>query len=182
MVAFISDKIVFSHFVQAVLVNEANSTEIKKLYKFNYLRVVADEVEVQTEINSSNDFSYVFKFIVEDVVKGKLDLGGTTLANLRIGMLGNFGVCVLLNDLDIESETYRSYQISNFKTDLIEEVGNKILNEDRQIEEEQTCCVCLDEFPKMAFVCKTCNEGTVCKKCAKNLKGVRSCPVCRTHK
>ena len=48
--------------------------------------------------------------------------------------------------------------------------------------EEQTCCVCLDEFPKMAFVCKTCNEGTVCKKCAKNLKGVRSCPVCRTHK
>jgi hypothetical protein len=53
-------------------------------------------------------------------------------------------------------------------------------SESEEEEEKQTCCVCLDDFSKMSFCCETCKEGLVCKKCVKKLKGVSSCPVCRT--
>ena len=53
---------------------------------------------------------------------------------------------------------------------LVEEPEKKIFE----------CCVCLEEVEKCSFHCKICNAGKICKGCVRTMKGVKSCPVCRT--
>ena len=45
---------------------------------------------------------------------------------------------------------------------------------------ELNCCICFDDFEKVSYKCRTCNEGIVCKGCCKKMKGVKRCPICRS--
>lgn len=42
------------------------------------------------------------------------------------------------------------------------------------------CCICMEDFSKVSYKCRTCNEGIVCKGCCKKMKGVKRCPICRS--
>jgi len=46
--------------------------------------------------------------------------------------------------------------------------------------EKEECCICLDDFDKCAWHCGTCKAGLICKGCKTKMKGIISCPVCRT--
>lgn len=60
---------------------------------------------------------------------------------------------------------------------LVEELKKKPKPKPEPKKEE--CCICLEEC-KISWRCKTCNAGLICGGCKKNMKGVKSCPVCRT--
>lgn len=46
-------------------------------------------------------------------------------------------------------------------------------------EPKAECCICLEEC-KIKWTCQTCKAGLICGGCKKSMKGVKSCPVCRT--
>ena len=53
------------------------------------------------------------------------------------------------------------------------------------------CCICLESFEHKShytfnFICKVCNEGTMCDECSDEMKGqtcggVIECPICRSE-
>ena len=172
----------------------------RPIMPFTYLRrTTADKIAVM----AFDNMDVISEFLINDYDRGLLQLPTFKDCNAKDGLIKvlQFYILqgkavVIYNDLFDESDTYGSYQISHIDTVRF---NNKIINKrierfrtinknksnsskpqtTKKIKNKVECCICLDECV-CVWECKVCNRGTICKGCKTNMKGVKSCPVCRS--
>jgi len=106
-------------------------------------------------------------FFVPDI-KGRTDCNKIMITMWKDGARG---------DAD-----YVDYVLKNYSNTEYGELSARTFNLSGYLNpkpKKEECCICLDEC-KISWRCKTCNAGLICGGCKKNMKGVKSCPVCRT--
>ena len=170
------------------------------LLRFNYIRrTTVDNIG----LIAFDDLNVIYDLMLKDYDRGLLRLPKFKDCDPKEALLKVLEfydeqnkTVIIYNDLFMDSDTYGSYQISTLDTVRF---NSKILNKrierfftitknslkskkpqtTKKEKKKVECCICLDECV-CVWECKVCHRGTICRECKTNMRGVKSCPVCRS--